>query len=600
MQVRSSFTAITVLFYIGLAIWGCQNKTRQDAQRFIDSYTDQYVGLKYAASLAEWQSNIRTKSGGSPSISKADSAKAVLNRFLGNTRHINVSGTLLRDERSLTNLQVRQLETILFQSAHHPETLPKLSADLTHTEHTQMEALRSAFLPRNKENLSSDFLRILQNESSLDKRLKAWELSKQVGEQLKKGLKELRSYRNEIAKAMGYEDYFDYKASEYGMTSVEMVDLTRKINSQLHPLFKEIHTYVRYALAEKLNQNVPDYIPAHWLPDPWGQDWSALSERPYENLNEGLAEKGSEWIIEQAERFFISMGFPALPEQFYIRSSLYPSSSRTESLTTRVASAWHMDLDQDVRAIMNIEANAYWYQTTHKELAHIYYFLQYSESEIPVLLRRGANRAFHESMGLLMGFAAMQPRLIEELGFSEKRSEENRIHVLLEQALKYVVLIPWSAGVVTEFEYQLYAEELPADRWNEVWRNLKGRHQGIQPPFERNFDFCDPAAVAAITKDAAQYYDTALSVVLLFQFHDYIAKNILKEDFNDVNYFGNNNVGYFLKSIMRKGATQDWRELLRQAVGEEISAEYMVAYFKPLYRWLKKQNQGKEHSLPES
>ena len=72
--------------------------------------------------------------------------------------------------------------------------------------------------------------------------------------------------------------------------------------------------------------------------------------------------------------------------------------------------AWHLDLEHDVRSLMSVEPNTEWYETTHHELGHIYYYLCYTNPEVPLLLREGANRAYHEAVGSLMGLAAMQPR----------------------------------------------------------------------------------------------------------------------------------------------------------------------------------------------
>ena len=93
--------------------------------------------------------------------------------------------------------------------------------------------------------------------------------------------------------------------------------------------------------------------------------------------------------------------------------------------------------------------------------------------------------------------------------------------------------------------------------------------------------------IAACTNNSDQYYDYALFYVILFQLHDYIAKNILKQDPHGTNYFGNKEVGKFLAGIMRKGATEDWRKVLKDATEQEISAKAMVAYFQPLTDYLK-------------
>ena len=65
---------------------------------------------------------------------------------------------------------------------------------------------------------------------------------------------------------------------------------------------------------------------------------------------------------------------------------------------------------------MSVEPNAEWYETTHHELGHIYYYLCYTNPDVPPLLREGANRAYHEAIGSLLGLAAMQPRFLAGSG----------------------------------------------------------------------------------------------------------------------------------------------------------------------------------------
>ena len=112
--------------------------------------------------------------------------------------------------------------------------------------------------------------------------------------------------------ALGYPDYFTYQASDYGLSREEMMALVRKINTELRPLYRELHTYARYELAKKYHvKQVPDYLPAHWLPNRWGQDWGSMVDVKGLNLDAVLAKKGAEWQVKQAERFYQSLGFPA-------------------------------------------------------------------------------------------------------------------------------------------------------------------------------------------------------------------------------------------------------------------------------------------------
>ena len=50
---------------------------------------------------------------------------------------------------------------------------------------------------------------------------------------------------------------------------------------------------------------------------------------------------------------------------------------------------------------------------------------------------------------------------------------------------------------------------------------------------------------------------------------------------------------------MKLGATRDWREVMKEKTGEEISPSGMLEYFAPLLEYLKKENAGRTVSWEE-
>ena len=242
---------------------------------------------------------------------------------------------------------------------------------------------------------------------------------------------------------------------------------------------------MRYRLADKYGEEVPEMLPAHWLPNRWGQDWSAEIEVEGIDLDGILEEKGATWLVEQSERFYVSMGFPELPKSFYTKSSLYPLPDSVDYKKNNHASAWHLDLKNDVRSLMSVISNSEWYETTHHELGHIYYYIAYTNPKVPPLLRAGANRAFHEAIGSQMGLASMQKPFLSQLGLIDENIETDEMAILLKEAMNYIVFIPWSAGVMTQFEKSLYTYNLSQDEFNKKWWELKAKYQGIIPPSDR-------------------------------------------------------------------------------------------------------------------
>ena len=441
---------------------------------------------------------------------------------------------------------------------------------------------------------------ILQTSDNMEERLRAWNASKEVGSTLKDGLANLRDLRNQSVTPLGYSDFFQYMASEYGMNTDEMMQLTHGMIADVWPLYRELHTWARYDLAAKYHQPVPDYLPAQWLPNRWGQDWTSLVKVEGLDIDTVLQSHDPEWIVKQGEKFYQSLGFGPLPASFWTNSSLYPVAADAGYSKNNHASAWHMDLDTDVRSLMSVETNTEWWSTVLHELGHIYYYQSYSNPEVPYLLRNGANRGYHEAFGTMMGLASLQKPFLEGLGMIKPGTRTNDTLKLLSEALDYVIHIPWGSGVMTEFEYNLYARNLPENEYNKLWWELVKKYQGIVPPDERGENYCDAATKTHINDDPAGYYDYSIANVLLFQFHAYIADSILHQDLHATNYWGNKAVGDFLKKVMSPGASVDWREHLKASIHADMSAQPMVDYFAPLMEYLKRENAGRKYTLPES
>lgn len=575
-----------------------ETSTGREAQKFIDEYTAEWMKLRYALQLAEWRSNTQIVEGDQTNAKATNAAQEKLAAFTGSRANIEAATRFLKQKEQLTPLQVKQLQNILYAAAESPETAKDVVRERIAAETAQNEKLYGFDFKINGKSVTPNQIdEILRTSTNTEERRQAWITSKEVGKVLKPGLANLQKLRNSVVQPLGYKSYFSYQVSEYGMTSEEMMTLMDEINRELRPLYRELHTFARYELAKRYNVPVPDLIPADWLPNRWAQDWSALVSVEGFNVDAALKGKTSEWVVKQGEEFYVSLGWPRLPESFWKESSLYPLPTGATYKKNTHASAWHMNLEQDVRSLMSVEPNAEWYETAHHELGHVYYYITYTNSDVPPLLREGANRAYHEAVGSLMGLAAMQRPFLEARGLAPRGAKVDEMQVLLKEALNFVAYMPFATETMSRFEYELYDKNLPASQYNRRWWELAKEYQGIAPPVERGEDYCDACTKTHINDDAAQYYDYALANVLLFQLHDHISRKILKQDPHATNYYGSREVGDFLRAIMRPGSSREWRLVLKEKTGEDLSAKAMVRYFAPLMDYLKKVNAGRKYTM---
>jgi len=119
------------------------------------------------------------------------------------------------------------------------------------------------------------------------------------------------------------------------------------------------------------------------------------------------------------------------------------------------------------------------------------------------------------------------------------------------------------------------------------------KFQGVEPPAPRGEEHCDACTKTHVSDDPAQYYDYAIATVLKYQLHTHICRKILKQDPHACNYFGSTEAGGFLKGLLEAGATRDWRALLKEKTGSELSTKPMMDYFEPLTAYLQAQNAGR-------
>ncbi|HLP11545.1 MAG TPA: M2 family metallopeptidase [Flavobacteriales bacterium] len=577
------------------------NDAQKEAQKFLDDYTTKFQKLLVDVNEGQWTLQTHIVEGDTVSNAKAQKSDKAFADFTGSKENIDAAKKLMEKQAQLTDLQVRQLKYILYMAGNNPASAGDLVAKKIKATNDQTEKLFGfKFTFKGKPVTANDLDRILHESNNLNERLDAWVASKEVGKALKDGLANLQGLRNGVVKPLGYSDYFSYQVSEYEMSSEELLAECDKMITELWPLYRELHTWARYELASKYKQPVPDLLPAHWLPNRWGQDWTALVKVEGLDIDAELKKKEPEWIIQKAEDFYVGMGFDKLPKTFWEKSSLYPVKADAGYSKNNHASAWHIDNDHDVRSLMSVESNSEWWGTTLHEMGHIFYYLEYSKPEIPLILRSGTNRGYHEAFGTMIAMASMQKAFLEGQGLVKPGVKTDEMQILLKEALDYIVMVPWSAGVMTHYEYELYKNNLPKDQYNAKWWELVKKYQGIEPPMARGEEYCDAATKTHINDDPAQYYDYAIANVLLFQFHEHIATKILKQDVHNTNYWGSKEVGSFLKSIMAPGATVDWREHLNKVLGTGISAKSMLNYYMPLMDYLKEKNKGRKYTLPET
>lgn len=584
------FAAALSHAFIAPAVAGTPLQERAD--RFLALVNASYQALYTIEQRAAWDAASDVSDAHDAASAAASKARAA---FMGNPVLITEARELLGRSAELDSLTVRQLRRALLLAAEGPMTNPGLVSARIEAETQQASTMNGFQFRLGGKDLSANDLdeRIVESTNPAERR-DAWEASKAIGPALRPGMARLQGLRNGVARELGYPDYFSLQAAHHGMTAAEVLAMQDDFLRTLRPLYEQLYTWTSHELARRYGQPVPDRIPADWLPNRWGQEWQSLVEVP--GLDTALAARSPEWIVKTGERFYTSLGFEPLPATFWSSSDLYPVQPPSTRRKNSHASCWDIDLEHDIRSLMSVESNEQWFMTVHHELGHAYYDLAYTRPEVPCLLREGASPAFHEGFAEVAAMASRQAPYLQSLGLipAGRRSKDAEIRTLLHDALATIPFMFFACGPMTHWEADVYANGLPPEEWNARWWKYVSDYQGVVPPSPRGEEFCDPVTKTHVNDAPAYYFSYAIATVFEYQVYCHIAKNVVRQDPRQSNFAGHAEVGAFLARMQAPGATRDWRVILREATGEDLSTRAMVEYYRPLMDWLVKQNRGRK------
>ncbi len=406
---------------------------------------------------------------------------------------------------------------------------------------------------------------------------------------------------NEGAKELGFADLGAMWRSNYDMTPDEFTKEAARLWGQVQPLYNQLHCYVRGKLqktygADRVLDGKP--IPAQLLGNMWAQQWGEIYPlvEPYpgvSDLNITGALQAQKYdaikITQSAEAFYVSLGFPKLPQTFWERSMLTQPRDRDVQCH---ASAWHMDGREDVRIKQCITPEQEELMTVYHELGHIYYDLSYKNQ--PYLFQRGAHDGFHEAIGDTVNLS-LTPGYLNQIKLLKgvKRSQEATINQQMKLALDKLAFLPFGK-LIDEWRWKVFSGEITPENYNAAWWQLRQQYQGIAAPIARTEEDFDAGAKYHVPANTP-YTRYFLSYILQFQFHKALcAAAGHTGPLAECSVYGNAEAGKRFRAMLESGASLPWQDTLEKLTGtRQMDAAAITEYFAPLLAWLEQQNQGK-------
>jgi peptidyl-dipeptidase A len=253
------------------------------------------------------------------------------------------------------------------------------------------------------------------------------------------------------------------------------------------------------------------------------------------------------------------------------------------------ASAWDIDYVDDIRLKMCIQSTGEDFFTVHHELGHNIYQRAYAKQ--PVLFRDSANDGFHEAVGDTISLS-ITPEYLVKLGLLDKAPDTSKdIGLLLHRALEKIAFLPFGL-VIDQWRWKVFSGEIPPEKYNETWWQLRQKYQGIAPPAGRSEKDFDPGAKYHVAANVP-YTRYFLAHIMQFQFHRALNAGC-SLPLNRCSVFDNKAAGGKLNAMLELGASQPWQDALEKLAGtRQMDASAIRDYFAPLQKWLDEQNQGK-------
>jgi peptidyl-dipeptidase A len=407
---------------------------------------------------------------------------------------------------------------------------------------------------------------------------------------------------NEGARELGFADLGALWRAKYDMAPEAFAAELDRLWEQVRPLYEQLHCYVRARLAEKYGAAaVPagEPIPSHLLGNLWAQQWGNIYDlvAPADvtptgyDLTERLKAKGLDEreMVRSGERFFTSLGFAPLPATFWERSMF--TQPRDRDVVCH-ASAWSVDQAEDLRIKMCIQINEEDFNTIHHELGHNFYQREHNKNS--PLFRDGANDGFHEALGDTLALS-VTPKYLAEIGLIDREPPASAdVALLLRQALDKVAFLPFGL-IIDKWRWGVFSGEIPPERYNQAWWDLKLKYQGVEPPVARSEADFDPGAKYHVPGNVP-YMRYFLAHILQFQFHRALAAAAGEgPPLHRASIYGSQAAGEKLAATMRLGSSRPWPDALETLTGQrQMDATAILDYFAPLQGWLAQQNRGRQ------
>ncbi|MBI1797059.1 MAG: M2 family metallopeptidase [Candidatus Eisenbacteria bacterium] len=404
----------------------------------------------------------------------------------------------------------------------------------------------------------NEIRQVLRDSDDSAARRLAWEASKQIGAEVAEDLRALVRLRNRAAVSLGFSNYYSMMLELDELDERELFALLDDLDTGTQPLFETYKGALDARLAKRFGLATEALRPWHYT-DPFFQEAPAAEVE----LDPWFRDRSLE---DLTLRFFAAIGFDI--RDLVARSDLYEKPGKSQH-----AFCISMDRGADVRVLCNIQPSEYWMATMLHEYGHAVYDQQIDRS-LPYLLRVPAHILTTEASAMLFGRLSKSAAwLTAYAGVPEDEARAGADALARAGRDQLLVQTRWEL-VMCNMERALYRD--PEQDLDALWWDLVERYQWVRRPEGR----CAPDWASKIHFSVAPvyYHNYMLGEMMASQLQRHLLDRVLGGGVGAWRRFvASPEVGAFMtRQIYRGGKERDWRETLRRATGQTLTAAAFV------------------------
>lgn len=391
---------------------------------------------------------------------------------------------------------------------------------------------------------------------------KAWKAYMDVGAKIAPRLAEAVALRNQVARQLGFRDYFAMRLALQEIDENQLMKLFDELDVLTRAPFEELKKEIDARRGTKFALKPDELRPWHFG-DLFFQEAPELEEVDLDSIYRDRD------LVALARMYYNSLGMDV--DRILERSDLLERPGKSPH-----AFSTNLNRADDVRVLCNLKPNLYWADTLLHELGHAVYD-QYISPDVPFILHEPSHSITTEGYAMMVGAVAKNEEWLVK-GLSLPADQAATLAAAARRILRAEKLIfaRWSQ-VMTRFEKGMY--ENPDQDLGKLWWDLKKKYQLLNPP--ETVQRSDYAAKIHIVTAPVYYHSYLMGELFACQVHHYIATSLLGlDDPRKTSFLGRKDVGqYMIEKIFAPGNLYSWNDLTRFATGEPLTAKYFAKIY---------------------